>query len=301
MSSDKKFDINFIVVSPFPDYVSYIGGATVPHTLANELTKLGENVYLYANDTNPKYNVTCIPWGTGLDYDPANTVVILLGGAGDHINREYLPDNLKNAPNIVRWVVQHQERSYDPGDKVYVYHKYWDMFETQRVDGEMSVIEVDLELFKDRGEKRDGTCYFIKGHLDEEAERAVHKEQDYCIDSVFYNIPNDKKMEFLADLFNKKEYFITYTPMTFTSVLAAMCGCKSIIIPKSKYNREKWMNGIWCSKYGIAYGMDDLPRAVATMDQVVPNIKHYLEVTQPTQLKQFIQDCYNWLEEKYNI
>lgn len=301
MTTNKKFDINFIVVSPFPDYVSYIGGATVPHTLANELTKLGENVYLYANDTNPKYNVTCIPWGTNLDYDPANTIVIVLGGAGDHINREQLPDNLKNAPNIVRWVVQHQERSYDPGDKVYVFHKYWDMFEAQRIDGEMSVIEVDLELFKDRGEKREGTCYFIKGHLDEEVERAIHTEKDYCIDSVFYNIHNDRKMEFLADLFNKKEYFITYTPMTFTSVLAAMCGCKSIVIPKSKYNKEKWMNGIWCSKYGIAYGMDDLPRAVATMDQVIPNIKHYLEVTQPTQLKQFIQDCYNWLEEKYNI
>ena len=151
MSLTKKFDINFIVVSPFPDYVSYIGGATVPHTLANELTKLGENVYLYADNTNPKYNVTCIPWGTNLDYDPANTVVIVLGGAGDHINREQLPNNLKNAPNIVRWVVQHQERSYDPSDKVYVFHKYWDVFETQRVDGEMSVIEVDLELFRDKG------------------------------------------------------------------------------------------------------------------------------------------------------
>ena len=89
--------------------------------------------------------------------------------------------------------------------------------------------------------------------------------------------------------------------MTFTSVLAAMCGCKSIVIPKSKYDKEKWMNGIWCSKYGIAYGMDDLPRAIATMDQVIPNIKHYLEVTQPAQLKQFIKDCYDWLEQKYNI
>lgn len=301
MSLNKKFDINFIVVSPFPDYISYIGGATVPHTLANELTKLGENVYLYANETNPKYNVNCIPWGTNIDYDPANTVVIVLGGAGDHINREQLPDNLKNAPNIVRWVVQHQERLYDPADKVYVYHKYWDMFEEQRIDGEMSVIEVDLELFKDRGQEREGTCYLIKGHLDEEIERAIHKQEDYCIDSVFYSIPNDKKMEFLADLFNKKEYFITYTPMTFTSQLAAMCGCKSIIIPKSKYNKEKWMNGIWCSKYGIAYGLDDLPRAIATMNQVIPNIKHYLEVTQPTQLKQFIKDCYEWLETKYNI
>ena len=279
MISKRNFNINFVIVSPFPDYVSHIGGATVPHTLANELTKLGENVYIYANETNPKYNINCIPWGSNVEFDNENTVVIFLGGAGDHINREYVPDNLKNASNIVRWVVQHQERSYSPEDKVYVFHKYWDMFPEQRVDGELSVIEVDLNLFRDRGEKREGTCYLIKGHLDEEAERAIHKPEDYCIDSVFYSIPNDKKMEFLADLFNKKECFITYTPMTFTSVLAAMCGCQSIVIPKSKYNKEKWMNDIWCSKYGIAYGLDDVPRAMNTMKDVIPNIERYLNTT----------------------
>lgn len=297
----RKFNINFIVVSPFPEYVSYIGGATVPHTLANELAKLGENTYLYADTTNPKYNIQCLPWGSTIDYEPENTIVIFLGGAGDYINREHVPTNLINAPNIVRWVVQHQDKLYSPEDRVYVYHKYWDMLPGQRIDGQLSVIEVDLDMFKNRGESRNGTCYLIKGHLDEEAERAIHTENDFCIDSVLYSIPNENKLPFLADLFNKQEYFITYTPMTFTSVLAAMCGCKSIVIPKSKYNKDKWMNDIWCSKYGIAYGIDDLPRAIATMDKVIPNIQHYLSVTQPNQLKTFINDCYNWLETKYNL
>jgi hypothetical protein len=37
------------------------------------------------------------------------------------------------------------------------------------------------------------------------------------------------------------------------------------------------------------------------MDQVLPNIKHYEEVTQTNQAKDFIQDCYVWLKEKYNL
>jgi len=85
-----------------------------------------------------------------------------------------------------------------------------------------------------------------------------------------------------------------------------MCGCKSIVIPRYEYDgrvfsKEKWLDEIWCAKYGIAVGLDDLPRAISTMDQVLPNIKYYEEVTQTNQAKDFIQDCYVWLKEKYNL
>jgi hypothetical protein len=303
---NKKFDINFIIYSPFPDYISYIGGATVPHTLANQLALLGENVYIYANSTNLKYNITCIPWGTDLEFDKENTIVIFIAGAGEHTWDYMVPEKLKNAPNIVRWLVNDQVKLYPKEDKFYIYHKYWNILKDQKIDGELSVIEIDHELFKNKGLQRKGTCYLIKGNLDTESERVIHKPEDLYIDSVLYNIPDSEKMKFYSELFNQMEYFISYTPFTFTSVLAVMCGCKSIVIPKSEYggekfNKEKWLNEIWCAKYGIAIGLDDLPRAINTMDQVIPNIKHYEEVTQPTQVKQFIKDCYDWLSKKYNL
>jgi hypothetical protein len=305
---NKKFDINFIVYSPFPDYVSYIGGATVPHTLANQLSLLGENVYLYANSTNLKYNITCIPWGTEIEFDKRNTIVIFIAGDGEHTWEHNVPGFLKDAPNIVRWLVNNQTRIYPSKDKFYTYHKYWDILKEQRIDGELSVIEIDHELFKNKGLQRKGTCYLMKGNLDinKEPERIFHKPEDLCIDSILYNIPDPEKMKFYSELFNQMEYFISYTPFTFTSVLAAMCGCKSIVIPKDEYDgekfdKEKWLNEIWCAKYGIAVGLDDLPRAISTMEQVMPNIKHYEEVTQPTQIKKFIEDCYVWLEEKYSL
>jgi len=303
---DKNFNINFVIFSPFPEYVNYIGGAMVPHILANYLSLLGENTYIYANSTNSNSNINCIPWGTEIEFDKENTIVIIIAGAGEHTFEHNIPDCLRNAPNIVRWLVNDQVKLYPKDNKLYTYHKYWTILNNQKINGELSVIESNHHLFYNKGLERKGTCYLIKGNLDTESERAIHKPEDTCIDHLLYNIPNSYKMEFYSDLFNKMEYFISYTPFTHTSVLAAMCGCKSIVVPKSEYggvkfNKEKWLNEIWCSKYGIAVGLDDLPRAISTMNQVLPNIKHYEDITQPTQAKNFIEDCYVWLKEKYKL
>lgn len=297
--------INFVIFSPFETYVDYIGGATVPHTLAHKLSLFGENVYVYANSTYVKYDrVQCIPYGTDVKFDERNTIVVFIAGAGEHTWEHKVPSCLMNAPNIVRWLVNDQVKPYPTDDKFYMYHKYWRVLDGQRIDGDLSVIEIDHTLFCNKQLPRSGSCYLIKGNLDTESSRIVHQPTDLCIDTVLYTVPD--KMQFYSDLFNQKEYFISYTPFTFTSVLAAMCGCKSIVIPKTEYggvafNKQKWLDEIWCAKYGIAVGMDDLPRAIDTLDLVVPNVKSYEEITQTNQIKQFITDCYEWLSIKYNI
>lgn len=304
---DKNFNINFIIFSPFPDYIDFIGGSTVPHTLANKLANLGENVYIYANSTYYKYtNITCIPWGTDVIFDPENTIIIFIAGDGEHIFEHNIPDCFKNIPNKVRWLVNHQVKPYSSEDKFYTYHNFWNVLDGQQIDGKLSVIEVDHNVFYNQNFERKGTCYLIKGGLDEEPNRIVHSNDDFCIDSIFYSIPNNDKMKFLANLFNQKEIFISYTPFTFMSVLAAMCGCKSIIIPKSKYagrkfDAEYWRNNIWCAKYGLGIGLEELEYSSNTLPQVVPNIKYYEEVTQQNELKQFIEDSYIWLQTKYKI
>jgi hypothetical protein len=293
----KDFFINFVIVSPQPVYVDYIGGVTVAHTLANAIASLGENVYLYADSTHPNYNIQCIPWGSKVSFDDENTIVILIAGAGEHTYLPYIPDFLKESKNIVRWLVNHQVKSYPPHNKFYKFHKYWDTLDSQNVDGYLSVIEVNKDLFYNRNQPRKGTCYLIKGNLDEEPERAIHTPNDLCIDDHLYSLPNHERMKYLADVFNSSETFISYTHLTFASVLAALCGCKSIIIPKSGISKEKFHNEIWCSKNGIAFGLDDLPRAIETLPLVPSMVEDYLSITQPNQVKQFIQDLYNWLQE----
>lgn len=296
-----NFNLNFIVHSPFPDYVSHIGGVAVAHTLGNQLQLMGETVYMYANNTDPRYNLTCIPHGTEIDFDERNTILIIVAGAGEHLFENTIPKSLLKA-NIVRWLVHDQQRLYEHSEKLYLHNPCWKILEGQRVDGHLCIFEIEDDIFKDNGLARSGGCYLIKGHLDTEPERAIHSPDDFCIDNVLYSIPNLERRKFLADLFNSKEYFITYTQITFTSVLAAMCGCKSIIVPKSsEFNKEKWLNSSWSTKYGIAYGLDDLPRAIDTMPEVMPNIQNFKHKTMPQQLDKFINNCYEWLTEKYNI
>jgi hypothetical protein len=289
-------NLNFVIVSPLPEYVPHIGGITVAHTLANELSKLGENVYLYSNSTHPKYNIQCIPWGVDIEFDSRNTIVILIAGAGDHTYLHNVPSSLANCPNIVRWQVNHQVKEYPINNKFYKYHSYWDTFPTQKIDGLLSVIEVDQTLFQNRNLPRKGVCYLIKGNLDSEPERAIHSSEDLCIDLKLNSLPPYEKMEYLADIFNQKELFISYTHLSFTSVLAAMCGCPSLIIPKSGVDEDKFYNKIWCTKYGLALGEKNLSKAIETLPLVHSMIDEYLNKTQPTQIKQFIKDCYEWIQ-----
>jgi hypothetical protein len=37
------------------------------------------------------------------------------------------------------------------------------------------------------------------------------------------------------------------------------------------------------------------------MDKVIPNVLHYEQATQKNQVQDFIEDCYQWLQAKYNI
>ena len=296
---DPNFFVNFIIVSPQPAYIGYIGGVTVAHTLANEISKMGENVYIYANSTKEEYGTTCIPWGTEIDFDPSNTVVVLIAGAGEHTFLHNIPDSLTKAPNIVRWLVNHQVKGYSQENKFYKFHDFWDVLEEQKVDGNLSVIEIDQELFKPSDRPRKGTCYYVKGNLDEEAYRAVHKPEDHCIDSVLYGLPEQDRMKYLAEIFSTSELFIVYSHLTTTAVLAALCGCPTLIVPKKGVDKDKWLNEIWCTKYGLALGVDDMPRALETLPLVPGMVKDYIDNRQPQEVRAFIQDCYTWLYEKY--
>lgn len=296
---DPNFFLNFIVVSPQPIYIEYIGGVTVAHTLANEIHKAGENVYIYADSTKEGYNTTCIPWGTDIQFDPDNTVVVLIAGAGEHTFLHNIPDSLTKAPNIVRWLVNHQVKPYPESNKMYKYHNFWDTLQGQQVDGMLSIVEIDQELFKPSTRARKGTCYYIKGNLDEEPERAIHKPGDHCIDTVLYSLPENKIMKYLSEIFSTSELFIVYSHLTTTAVLAALCGCPTLIIPKSGVDKERWLTDIWCTKYGLALGADDIPRALETLPLIPDLIKEHLTVTQPQQVQTLIADCYQWMYNQH--
>ena len=293
---DKTFNINFIIFSQMPQYVDYIGSSTVSHTLAKELSLLGENTFIYANET-PFENIQCIPWGNEIEYNNENTIFIIPAGAGEHTFKQNIPSSIIASKNIVRHLVNKQVQFYPKENKLYVLSHYFDILPYQRVDGYMPVLNVDFNIFKNYNLPRSGRCYLIKGNEYLDGQPIYHTKHDTNIDD-YWDFKGDR-MKFLAEIFNKHEIFFTYNTQTFISVLAALCGCISIIIPHPTTRKERVFQ-FPQNKYGIAYGFEDINHSIDTLHLVKENIQSCL-LNNQQYLKQFVSESYDWLQTKYNL
>ena len=245
-----NFKINFVIFSQFPEYVDHVGSSNVSHTLAKELALLGESVFIYSNSSSHE-GVSCIPWGL------------------------YIPNFIHRSKYIVRHLVNYQVKLYPKENKLYKLSPYFDTLKEQEIDGYMPILTVDFDLFKNHNLPRSGRCYLIKGNEYIENQPLFHTQHDTNLDH-YYQYGKDK-FKYLAEMFNKHETFFSYNTQTFINNLAALCGCKSVIIPHPK----------------IQHSIDTLPL-------VKDHIKSGL-LDNKTHLKNFVTDCYGWLQTKYNL
>lgn len=292
----RNFNINFIVFSPTPAYVDYIGGVMVNHSLAHYISSLGENSYIYANFTKEGYTSNLIPWGVKVDYDPQNTILICSAGAGEHTFEYKISEDLQNIPNKVRWLINDQVKYYPKDEKFYTYCNYFSVLENQRVDGNFLSLDIEYDIFYNKNLPRKGNCYYTKGiHV----ENKYHKDEDLSLDNI-YNLPYHQRNLYLAEVFNSREYFICYSHRSFIAALAALCGCKVIVIPYDDTPKEYWKENFPTFKYGISYGIDDIQWALDTQHLVKENLQN-IQSQGIEDIKIFINDCYEWLETKYNL
>lgn len=95
-------------------------------------------------------------------------------------------------------------------------------------------------------QERTGSCHMIRKGKNK---KFVHDKNSILVDSLSH--------EEMSKIFNQVEVFISYDSYTYYTTYAALCGCKSIVIPDGGINKEQWHPNIKDS-YGIAYGMDDI-------------------------------------------
>lgn len=293
-----NFNINFIIFSPTPDYVDYIGGSMVCHNLAHNLNILGENAYIYANSTKPGYVCPLIPWGTNLEYDQENTIIVYPSGDGEHTYQKFIPQNILDINNQVRWLMNNQGVKYPQDNKLYKFVDYFQTQDNQKIEGNLIAIDVDLDIFKNYNLKREGNCYYTKG-TPITKENKIHNDNDVNID-IIYTLPPEERINYLVSTFNKSEKFICYSNKTFIATLAALCGCIVIVVPSDGLNKTKWREGFPTLKYGIAYGEEDLEWAITTLP-LVKGLVEDLKQQSLVQTQVFIDNCYQWIKDKYNL
>ena len=116
---------------------------------------------------------------------------------------------------------------------------------------------------------REGTCFTIrKSQLHKNGINIIHSP---CAFEITYEHNQDNLIEF----FNQYKFFISYDPLTFISVIAALCGCISIVYPVDGLSKLDWINTTCASEYikfkgldnlyGIAYGLEDIKYAEETI------------------------------------
>ena len=266
------------------DFDFGVGGIKVTHYLCHLLNELGYECYLYPIHikeefcVNASYNTPLIPIELANNLDEC--IVVYMDG---------VRGNPLNAKNIVRWVLgpchMHMEH-YNKNELVYWYADfYYEEYLGQR-ENQLLVVGFQKEIFYDQKLERKGSCYCIRKCPDP---KFIHPD-----DSIFIPYHAAGDLAAMANVFNRTEIFYCYDDHCFLSVQAAASGCISVVVPRGK-SKEEYLSGSRLNKYGIAYGIEDIPRAIETL----PLFFKELELIEQEE-KKHATNFYNHCQKHFN-
>lgn len=258
------------------DFDNGVGGIKVMHKLCDVLNNNGYEAYLMPIFINDEFSV-CADYNTPLvTRDILNNIDNCIV-----IYPEGIKYNPLNAKNVVRWILGPANESdyttYSATDIVYWYMDYYYVESVGQRDNQLMISELHTNIFKNTKLNRNGSCYAIRKGS---PKVLVHPTDSYEI--KYHDAGN---LNLISNIFNTTEKFYCYDNYTFLSVQAAMCGCISIVIPDGIKTKEEWHTGYQFFQYGIAYGEDDIPRALETL----PLLYKEIENTEQKMINQVIQ------------
>ncbi len=256
-----------------PNYFNIsCGGVNVQFELCRVLKELGINVKIYSpiKIKNSIFN----DYYNNNDFDLNETVVIY----GETIN-----GNPLNAPYVVRWILAPLGvcsnvnicNTWGKNDLVYYFNSEEKIKNNIEKNGNIFKIMCNMYISpyikNNNREVRSGVCYTIrKGY-------SYHKNLISVHPSDSFELLNQNNMLDIVNIFNKFEYFYSYDPCTFYSIIAAICGCISIVVKVNGMSREDWLSTTACAEYlnetgeelyGVAYGEEEIEFSKNTLHLV---------------------------------
>ena len=279
--------INYLIWAP--DYSDNSGGIIALHVLADTIAKLGENCLIWTGRTFESSSAKVINSDVHLNgLNLENTMVIY---------PEIIIGNPFNAKYVTRWLLNSPgvcggDGIYDDNDLVY---KFWDYFKApdeSKVKGNLRTFKAKLDTFVNRNEPREGQCFIVKKGRNKVLDK--HEESALNIDKYVSD-------EYLIDVFNKKEYFVSYDSICFHLQQAALCGCIPIVIPDEGVSKEEFVEKSPINRHGVAYGFEDIQWAKDTMGLLRQDLAN-MELETLDLVKKYIDDCYEHMNitKSYN-
>lgn len=251
--------MKFLIITFQYDWRS--GGVMALNLLAKMLKNLGHEVTGVGTARSPHFNVVLFHDAHKIaQRDDVWTIY-----------PEVISGNPLNAKNVVRWVmyysgVQGGDKEYDDSEVVMTYQDIFVRGTKYEGAPVLRLVDSQANVFSDLGMERKIDGILIKkGHATFE-----QRKQKYVMpyaDTLLNVVVVDDELQRIADmrqlnlLYNRIRYFISFDCETYHSVMAAMAGCTSIIVPQDGVTKDQIIEDF---KYGIAYGFDDIPHAEQT-------------------------------------
>lgn len=268
---------NIIIYTHMGDFNINDGGTVVQYYLAQILEeKFGQNVRIYSssgkkNTDNPIFNKyynyefpindnTIVIYCEGTRGNPLNAISVvrwMLSELGQNVPHEYVDTWGKN--ELVYYFNSELKFNKNPEEIGNIYKL-------------LSVLYINPTIKNFQYDTRSDYCYTIrKGAY-------IHKNIQYIHPEPSFEITRAHTQDDCIALFNKYKYFISYDPLTFLTVIAALCGCISIVYKRDGMTKQEWIQTTAAGEYikykgldnlyGIAYGLEDITYAEDTLHLV---------------------------------
>ena len=180
--------------------------------------------------------------------------------------------NPLGAENVVRWQLYHYMYKSDPSafSKSDLFIGYREVFNDRNFTPQIEnfyIQSFDSSLYRRYNfGQRSGKCFIVrKGYCRCDL-------PDEFDGMVIDNLPEEEKVE----VFNRCEYCYSYDTQTFLSSIAAICGCKSIVVPEPGKSRSDY-RGENENSFGVAWS--DSPEEISRAQSSVPLLQREIEAS----------------------
>ena len=176
---------------------------------------------------------------------------------------EIVLGNPLQARNVVRWLLYRpgllNPYQFGPDEMFFKAGEMSDLPELTGGAPDLFLWKIN-PAYRDEGRSdRKGACFLVRKGADKP--RIPETAEAIQIDGL----PHEE----IAAIFNRCEVFYSYDEASFYSQYAAICGCRSVVVPGLYRSRAEWVKEHPVAEYGVAYGLDDLAHADATRHRVI--------------------------------
>lgn len=291
---------NIVIYLHMAEFSYKDGGTVVLFLLAKTLQEYGNNVRIYSN-IKKKNSIFSNYYNNDFPIDDNTVVIYCEGTQGNPLNAKY----------VVRWMLSklgqnvpyERLNTWDKNELVYYFNSEDKISKNPEKIGNiyklLNIIYIHPLAVNLKFKYRKGTCFTIRKSQQTHGKKkiAVHPPNSFEITR------NHTQVQCIK-IFNAHKYFISYDSITFLSVIAALCGCISIVIKVDGLSKEDWLNTWPVAEYfknskekilfGIAYGADDLQKAINTIHLAKEQWKRIFEFSKNKYILSFINDINNW-------